>query len=397
MPRAHLHISFVLTALFVFAAAGCGGSSTAIGSDTTPDKKSPGAACADGGECASGFCRQDPVGGGSVCSDCAADADCPQATETCEWNAVSGHYYCAGPTLAGLGDACAANADCASGFCFDAGGGPGQICSTCSAAADCGAQRDCVFDPTFGFASCVGTIALGDNCQNGDQCLSGACRGNVCSECERDSDCIGGGTCLDDMAGVGYFVCTGGYGDTCTGGADCGSGFCYDAGGGPGQVCSECENQTDCGAQQDCSFSGADGYASCVGTGNFGDTCTTGAECVSGFCNTGVCSQCEIDADCGGGTCADDSAGLGFWLCTLPLGDACNTNAQCDSGFCFDPPGGGPLCSECEVAGDCGVQRDCVFSGANDYAICVGTGNLGDSCTSGDQCVSTSCNCDVCS
>ena len=117
------------------------------------------------------------------------------------------------------------------------------------------------------------------------------------------------------------------------------------------------------------------GYAECVGTLDNGDDCVTGDECVSGFCNGGVCSECESDDDCYGGTCVDDTDGVGYWVCEgglLGLGEPCTDGAECFSGFCYEAQNmfEETVCSECETNDDCGDLSACVYWFG--YAVCMG-------------------------
>ena len=105
--------------------------------------------------------------------------------------------------------------------------------------------------------------ALGEDCASGAGCASGFCKGSVCSECAADGDCEANEVCFDDTAGVGYFVCQGGLGDTCTTGSDCSSGFCFNPPGPGALVCSECELDGDCPQGSTCNYSFLDGYAVC--------------------------------------------------------------------------------------------------------------------------------------
>ncbi|MFH2004966.1 MAG: hypothetical protein ABI333_00135, partial [bacterium] len=309
---------------------------------------------------------------GDVCSECEGDGDCP-GNETCEDDTGGvGYFVCEATTLGALGDACTAGTECQSGFCN------GDVCSECEGDGDCPGNETCVDDMGgVGYFVCQGGNlgALGDACTDGAECQSAFCNGDVCSECEGDGDCAGGGTCVDDTGGVGYFVCQGGsglLGDTCNDGAECVSGYCFNPPGPGPHICSECEVDGDCSGTMTCNFTAGDAYAVCGGSAALGDACATGADCQSGFCNGSVCSECEGDGDCtGGGTCTDDTGGVGYFVCAGGLGDVCTTGTDCNSGFCYDPvwPGDN-LCSECEVDGDCTGGQTCDMGWGDDYASC---------------------------
>lgn len=269
-----------------------------------------------------------------------------------------------------LGDACGAAGDCSTGFCFQRVGA--DVCSECAVNGDCGVQQACRYSNDLGYATCMGTGVLGASCTTDAQCVSAHCNQGICSECEADADCASGGTCEDDTNGVGYYVCSGGLGDACTSGADCGTGYCFDPPGGGANRCSECEVNGDCGAQRACRYDIGDRYASCVGTGALGNICNTGDQCASGFCQGGVCSQCETTQDCtGGGDCVDDTSGVGYYVCRGGLGDVCADAADCNSGFCYDPVGpGANRCSECETNQDCPNNGFCAPNLQLSYAVC---------------------------
>lgn len=267
-----------------------------------------------------------------------------------------------------LGDACNAGGDCSTGYCFDRIGT--DVCSLCAVNGDCGVQQACRYDNGLGYAVCVGTGNLGASCTQDAQCASTHCTSGVCSECESEQDCTEGGTCVDDRSGVGYFICTGGLGDACTTGTDCGTGYCYDPPGPGSNRCSECEVNGDCGAQRSCRYSLGDQYASCVGTGSLGNICNTDGQCASGHCNGGVCSQCKTGQDCaGGGDCVDDTGGVGYFICAGGLGDVCTTGSDCNSGFCYSIPLRADRCSECETNQDCPNNRPCALN-LQGYAVC---------------------------
>jgi Notch-like protein len=268
-----------------------------------------------------------------------------------------------------LGDTCTEAADCSTNYCF-ARTGP-DVCSLCAVNGDCGVQQRCAYSGDRGYAACVGTGNLGASCNTDQQCASTHCNQGVCSECFGDADCEGGGTCIDDRTGVGYFSCTGGLGDACQQGNDCGTGFCFDPPGGGPNRCSECEVNGDCGAQRSCEYNIRNGYASCVGTGALGNICNNGGQCESNFCAGGVCSQCEGDGDCtGGGSCIDDRNGQGYYVCAGGLGNVCTTGTDCNSGFCYDPPVGSDRCSECETSQDCPNNGTCAPNLQLTYAVC---------------------------
>ena len=335
--------------------------------------------CVEGADCQSGFCREE------VCSECEGDNDCPGA-QTCVEDADLGYYVCLGGE-GELGDACTEGADCASGFCNE------EVCSECEGNGDCEGSSICVEDTELGYFVCeeeAELAALGEACTEGVDCESGFCNEEVCSECENNEDCAGANECVEDTD-LGYFVCQGGaaaLGEACTEGADCESGFCNE------EVCSECEFGDDCDGTQECVEDADLGYYVCEGVlAGLGETCTEGADCESGFCNENVCSECEVNEDCGGANECVEDADLGYYVCeggTAALGDACTEGADCASGYCYEQLGE-DVCSECEVNSDCDQYQICDKTWDENYATCKDAGELGDPCIDGADCQSGYC------
>ena len=358
------------------------GYATCVGTNALGD------ACSESAECASAICKE------GVCSNCQGDDDCSGGGSCTDRTETTGYFVCEG----GLAFNCNDSADCNSEFCF----APEDeaVCSECALNGDCDVQQACTYDGEQEYARCVGTGELGNTCEQGrNQCEPGSfCKDGVCSECGGDADCAdNGGSCVED-AEASYWVCARGLGDDCTTGDDCNSDTCFEPEG--EAVCSSCAQNADCGPQQECDFNDDPGYARCVGTGELGNTCEQGRnQCEPGsFCKDGVCSECAADADCAsGGACADATADVGYWVCKEPLGAACAEAADCVSDHCSELGPGDALCSECDVTSDCGVQQDCLHDAEQGYSTCAGTGELGDSCERGDQCVSTYCKAGVCS
>jgi hypothetical protein len=345
--------------------------------------------CTEGSQCLSGICA-DTIAVGMVCSECISATDCPGAEDTCAFIEEDGYSRCISPELLELGQTCINSDECNSGICSDAGGDLGSVCSICDSDDNCGADQLCIYDNNLGYEICSGTLELGADCSSSDQCTSGECRGDVCSECTDQSDCSDGGFCVDQTGDVGYYVCEGELGDSCDANDDCGLDRCF-----PGQdVCSECATNSDCGVSQECAYDGDDGYASCVGTADLGDSCDNDGQCVSESCNSGVCSECSSDSDCNGGTCNDDTASSGYFICEGELGEDCTENGDCGLGYCYAAE---DVCSECALNSDCGVLQDCVYEGSLGYASCVGIADLGESCDIDNQCVSGYCTGGVCS
>jgi hypothetical protein len=175
----------------------------------------------------------------------------------------------------------------------------------------------------------------GSMCNSGFDCASGECYvigvlGGICGQCDEDSDCEGGGCSLPNplASPPTPSVCNDGtYGDGCETDEVCADLLCGLVIDVPGIVqvstCGECESQSDCGdgftCEPDIAVAALAGVKRCVANDTLanGQTCDyveNGDEaCGSGFCapadimgilQIGVCSACEVDADCPSGTCA---------------------------------------------------------------------------------------------
>lgn len=176
-----------------------------------------------------------------------------------------------------------------------------------------------------------GTQPNGAMCNDSSECMSGHCfvvgiLGGLCGECETDDDCPGGGCSLPNpLANPPYgSVCNdGGYGSGCMGDDVCADGLvCATVIDVPGvltaSTCGECTSDAECDAgfvcAPDIAVASLTGVYRCVAQGSLanGQSCefagSGDASCVSGHCaiadvmgllQIGVCSECEIDAQCG--------------------------------------------------------------------------------------------------
>jgi len=171
----------------------------------------------------------------------------------------------------------------------------------------------------------------GSQCSSDEECESNQCfvagvLGGICGECNEDADCVGGGCTPANPITSAPPVCNDGeLADGCESTAACMPGLeCASILSVPGildaNTCSECLDDTDCPGQT-CQPSydvpGLTGVLVCVDLGSLadGDGCdlaTGAAACSSGTCaaadfmmlfELGVCSECQVDADCPGGTC----------------------------------------------------------------------------------------------
>jgi hypothetical protein len=204
-------------------------------------------------------------------------------------------------------------------------------------------------------------------------------------------------------------------GDACEGGEDCCSGACDEKTGcirtstcaNAGEACSA---STDC-----CSFSCVDGKCSTDQCVSDGKACANDDACCSGSCGAEkVCAplstkcktggnECEANDDCCSGLCDDTKhcqAGSSF--CIQP-GDACSRDENCCTancliedghsvGVCADPPDGPAYCTKvdgmlCNGCGDC-CSRLCA-PGPSGISICQpasGCHVTGDLCLKDTDC-----------
>ena len=168
----------------------------------------------------------------------------------------------------------------------------------------------------------------------------------------------------------------------CSAAADCKSGFCApvqqwrsDIGDAMVSVCSACRGGTDCTSQDICGVETDANYLY-LGCGApkrrpFAHRCLADAECSTGYCCQGICSQCCAGKGCSANTTCqlldynslgeDYSAQILPWQCS-PLqgqgsaGEVCLSDKDCASGKCA---GTGQL-KQCFLDGrQCKADTDC--------------------------------------
>lgn len=248
-------------------------------------------------------------------------------------------------------------------------------------------------------------------CPSGQECVAGACEpivgdGMICAPCNDSSQCGGPyDHCLGYPDGSGYC------GRSCTDDEDCEGGRCVGTSVGlqcvrfAGSMLScatstgECTRNSDCGSDQIC-----DG-GSCVmrpTTGNvLGDVCAGDADCQSGLCLAGRCTQscdwtdatgscpsgfyCDADAStsCDVGYCIAGGQGTGA------LGVSCTTDTDCASLHCD-----GGTCSEVCIPGGalgCPAGYACQIGVLPCRGSCRLSGAPGDPCDSNEDCTSGIC------
>jgi hypothetical protein len=239
----------------------------------------------------------------SVCANSVA----PTGTDTC---AAGNDANCNGipnENCKALGQSCALNSDCLSGFCVQ-----GTCCnSSC---------------PTSGPSTCGndGTCDITGSCRkyaNGTTCTAANCSDRASS---RESSTCQGGVCqtgkMCDYHGCGTnsrcaAICPAGYLD---------SGTSCEACGDSGQEC--CGGNTCNSTGLGCIRSMVDGMLYCGVCGGLGNRCcSVGTQCREGMC---------LPAAAGGSAC--QSCGLS--------GQPCCANMQCSQGNCSAMPNGHLYC-----------------------------------------------------
>jgi hypothetical protein len=212
-----------------------------------------GAYCESSRQCASERCVRapmpytelasaEPVQAHAVCSACGEDADCAVG-ELCDVEAIGddparlrAEWACLGPAHKTLGEWCASGRACASGSCSQALSLGHATCGQCEDDADCADAELCGVEVFAAGAAraCHAPLprALGALCVADDECDSGSCCGNVCSECCDDAACEGK-VCAVNEAWLtsSAFLCAPSSGrrasgDACTTHADCRSAAC---------------------------------------------------------------------------------------------------------------------------------------------------------------------------
>ncbi|PKN55582.1 MAG: hypothetical protein CVU56_20565 [Deltaproteobacteria bacterium HGW-Deltaproteobacteria-14] len=360
-----------------------------------------GLSCVNPPDCASQYC-----GAGYLCWP----AQCGDGNQGLTETGVD----CGGSCPACLGDACAQNSGCVTGFCdgdvcgtptcddgqkngketgVDCGGG---VCGACADGQTCLIHPNCV----SGFCNPAGLCAApsctdavknqnetdvdcgGDcgPCADGQTCLQPIdCQSTKCSNgtCGALGASCANGQKDDDESDVDCGGACGpcGYDRSCGGPADCRSGLC-DSGRCTAPVsCSDAalspgESDVDCGGN-DC--------PQCAE----GKTCRSPLDCFTLACHDGLCSQpscddaykngLETDVDCGGGACPSCADSL---RCKFP--------SDCQGGSCT-----GGFCGSCTDGVKNGDESD-VDCGGDTCGPCA----LGKSCSDGADCQTTACGAD---
>ncbi|MBM4373952.1 MAG: hypothetical protein FJ095_02630 [Deltaproteobacteria bacterium] len=363
-------------------ATGCANGPCAC--DASVCKSRNGGMCANGTTCVSGFCADGFCCNTSCTGACAACATAKGAVTngTCAAAAVKGAQDAGscddaagmcdgtdkctcdavGACKVKIGEACLANAECASGFCADGfccNAACTGACSACSLATGATANGTCTANAVKGMTDAGACDAAAGNCNGMQPCVcdaAGACKVALGKACTMGSQCASG-FCADG-------VCCNA---ACNGGCDACS---VAAGAAVDGTCSvdAVTNATDAGACDAVTAS-----ESCVGPpcmcdmngtckGDLGSMTTNAADCLSGFsadgvcCNeacTGTCARCDsmsgmcmakavmnmvdpMTCDAMNGNCGANSGCScnAMGMCLLAQGGSCAMAGQCASGTC---------------------------------------------------------------
>ncbi|MBT9556232.1 MAG: hypothetical protein IV100_09395 [Myxococcales bacterium] len=318
-------------------------------------KVAQGEPCLSTVECLEGGCI--PVLG--VCGECAAHSDC-DLDQYCDPVA----YECK-PKVP-LETACLIDAVCSSGQCYLG------VCAQCNEHDDCPPTSYCTL-AAGGKATCKPDKQNGAVCFNPSECISGACTGVVCGECDEDSDCGSGrycnavNVCLNKVA----------FGGACTSPTACQTGACY-----AGQ-CSNCDAHGDCAATEFCTLS-LTAASVCKAKKANGEACATKVECLGAACTVFQCGECTTHSHCPAAEYCDNVVG-GSFTCKpdKASGLSCNTREWCQSDICS-----AFTCLECTNV----PMQGCDFSQEYcDGGACFAKGSVGDGCAFADQCLSGVC------
>jgi hypothetical protein len=271
------------------------------------------------------------------------------------------------------------NAVCVSPDCPTGPCAAGLVCDlSCLAGVDASVCSGACVSP-----ACINICPQGEACTSEGTCILKGCIGKICpyNYICIDAQCFDRG-CLD--AG-------------CPGGTSCASGICYQT---------SCPDAGPCGVAQVC-FDGG-----CADPLCFGIACATGQVCRNGLCNLPTCSDGiqdgnETDIDCGGVECSPCNDGQKCKgeadclsrFCNNGICAACTSYSQCSSGEVCDSMTGycqgcvwnnclnGQICDpSTQLCGPCGDTKDCDGGG-----VCLGNGTCGP-CTMTSQCGNQVCN-----
>jgi hypothetical protein len=282
--------------------------------------------------------------------------------------------------LASNGAACTIADDCLSGMC-------NQNCCSASCTATC-------FACASGSGACVPVVNADDppTCTGANTCdATGACKLKSGQLCPGGATTCASGICDESCCST---AC-GGACQTCNG-----TGACV--------AVKYADDPDTCTGANTCDFSGACKLKAGQACPGGPITCATAIcdeNCCSAACN-GACQTCTSTGDCGVVTSADDpdtctgantcdSTGV----CKLKAGQSCTSGGQCASTFCNESCCSAACTGTCKT---CSPSGGCVtVANADDPNTCTGANTcngagacllkVGQPCTTASQCASNSC------
>ncbi len=271
-----------------------------------------------------------------------------------------------------LGDSCAVDGDCLSGFCTDGvccNARCGEVCASCAAAGSVGTCGPAASDPACDALSCPSATECRryegggtENCDGFQLCRAQA----VCKVVDEPegAPCRGGaGTC--DGLGECVVPDTAGLGETCGQDQDCGSGFCVTAPSGEAMCCeSACDGVCEqCSPDGRCDAAPADDErceaVQCQSDNvclDYPDALTEDLCRARGQCRSAQDCQSEAVALRSAASCECDASGS----CGLTRGTSCTSDAECASGACEQTAQNTSTC----CAQQCGPGLICAFDGS---------------------------------
>ena len=167
----------------------------------------------------------------------------------------------------------------------------GTVCSFANASAACVGGVCTIAACNSGFGNCDGNSANGcetSTSTNVSNC--GAC-GQVCSVVNGTAACIGS-QCAIASCNPGFANCDGIFANGCETNTTSNAANCGACGNDCGAYsCANSACRTTCSVDTDCRSGSffCNGSGLCLAKGPTGTTCTSGNQCISGICNTGVC------------------------------------------------------------------------------------------------------------
>lgn len=353
---------------------------------------------------------------------CQSDADCGDDDEQCTRSEPGVEGECL-PLfeVRTIGESCSNPQQCESGLCYegecaqeceeagDCSGdwlcheaGEGGICEApghCDNDGDCPTGGICAFgiDEDEGGLStyCLpenAGVAVGESCEENDDCLSRACVEGYCSApCDDDEQCGSLQVCEEDLLSVdgeeGEFeMCVDMPAIACTTPGECDEEMLTcntvvpDEGAVEGAVCGrvnpdqnelgeECTEAADCESDQ-CWVSSDGSAGECsVFCQDADQDCADGQICSAKAAGLGMClASCDRNDDCQGGNVCQLGTDPQFEsvhsYCSLQVGDeqtgeSCDENSECETGLCLTVITYTVTDQECSSTDACDADYEC--------------------------------------